>query len=322
MEIALALVIGLFVGTGIAYWLLRKQLAEKEGQRAFELQKQREELEQAHELRLREATQALQADYNRALQAKDAEWEAKMSALPAEHQQPVDAAIAEHSTNEIALSPETLEPAADLGEYEALLEPIADDEEEAEAPSTTPAAVPNEPPVREIAPPEPAIAEPPVPSTPVEVASGTAPEGAAISVAPQPALEEAIAALASSGCVANLYQLKQYLYHPSESVRIALADAIGKIAAGKPVRVEIEQAIQTLGQLSRDASAAVRLAAVESLGKIKSERAISFLQRARHDSDRNVIKAASAAIARFQYYPAKTQLKLPANAPQKSPKKN
>jgi HEAT repeat protein len=343
------LIIGLIVGFGVMYWISRNQLDE-ERERAFEQkEKVRQELEQAHELRLREATQALQADYKREQQQKDAAWEARISALQAEHQQQLAAEIAPSPP-----LPEVADTAPNLGQFEALLEPIADEEEvegqplEPETPPEAPEAIAA--PSESAASPEPALesATPESSSLPPwviidEPAPIQTPETRVAAPSDEPALvqpPETIAApsveerraetepatrkrveepepLQAIAQLTSFSQLKQSLYHPSDRVRATVAAAIGRIAAGKPVRAEIEQALPTLGKLSRDSSATVRQAAVESLGNIKSDRVIPLLQQALRDSDRHVVKTASAAIARFKFYPAKTKHPLPANAAKK-----
>jgi HEAT repeat protein len=282
----LALIIGLVIGGAIAYGFFKNQSSQTEQERVFELKKVREELERVHESRLKTAIQAARKDYETQLaqretelkQAHQAELEARLSALQAEHQQELNAAIAPPPQTSPALTENVNAAVPSFGDFESLLEPVEDDEEL-----------------------ETSVKSEEIPSIVRQEI---------VSPAPQPTLEETIAA------IANPSRLKPYLRHPSHRARAALAATLGKTVRGQPMRTEVSQAIEILAILAQDRSAVVRQAAIEAIANVKSERVIPLLQRALHDCDRNVIKTASAAIARFKFYPEKRFSQLPFNAAQ------
>ncbi|MDY7015392.1 MAG: HEAT repeat domain-containing protein [Cyanobacteriota bacterium] len=338
MDILLGLIIGAIAATAAMFWFLQNQLAEKERERAFELKKLREELEQAHESRLQAAIQAAREDYNNQLEQKETDFQARLSALQDEHQQELARAIAPLPDSASTEAPQTVVP--HLGDFEALFEPVEDEEEVKESsestptPSTQPPIAATEPvspaqtvlqsSVTEIKPElEPEIAREGVFSSAPQPAQTVLQSPATeiepeivreevISPTPQPTLEETIAA------IANPIHLKPYLRHPSHRARAALAAALGKIVRGQPMHAGISQAVETLAVLTQDRSAVVRQAAVEAIAHVKSDSVIPLLQRALRDPDRKVVKAASAAISRFKFYPAKkSRPRLPANAAQK-----
>lgn len=327
----LALIIGLVIGGAIAYGFFKNQSSQTEQERVFELKKVREELERAHESRLQAAIQAARKDYETQLaqretelkQAHQAELEARLSALQAEYQQELNAAIAPPPQTSPALTEDVNAAVPSFGDFEDLLEPVEDDEElETSVESEETPSV--EPPMgvienfaiseveressREASLSSSTAGGVPVPEPEIvrqEMVSPAPP-----SPAPQPTLEETIAAIASPT------RLKPYLRHPSHRARAALAATLGKIVRGQPMRAEVSQAIETLAILAQDRSAVVRQAAIEAIASVKSDRVIPLLQRALHDCDRNVIKTASAAIARFKFYPEKRSSQLPFNAAQ------
>ncbi|NJS41786.1 HEAT repeat domain-containing protein [Candidatus Gracilibacteria bacterium] len=81
------------------------------------------------------------------------------------------------------------------------------------------------------------------------------------------------------------------------------AVSLGRMAAANALRSDGQRAIETLGKLTQDGNFEVRLAAVEALGTIKSEKVIPLLQKALRDSNSAVAKSASAALNRFKFYP-------------------
>ena len=85
---------------------------------------------------------------------------------------------------------------------------------------------------------------------------------------------------------------------------------------GRPIDTETLQAVELLGELSLDLDATVRQAAVTAIGHIPSAEAIPYLERALRDSDSDVVGAASAAIARYKFYPPEVEFEplLPLNA--------
>ncbi|NJL00737.1 MAG: HEAT repeat domain-containing protein [Spirulinaceae cyanobacterium SM2_1_0] len=103
-----------------------------------------------------------------------------------------------------------------------------------------------------------------------------------------------------SGQTVYLSLLSHYRYHPSAAYRCQTAIAIGAIAVANPPRHEVLQAVDTLAQLSGDGEREVRQAAVAALTHIRDARVVPLLQRALRDSDGEVIRTASEAIARFK----------------------
>lgn len=98
------------------------------------------------------------------------------------------------------------------------------------------------------------------------------------------------------------------------------AVSLGRMAAANALRSDGQRAIETLGKLTQDGNSEVRLAAVEALGTIKSEKVIPLLQKALRDSNSAVAKSASAALNKFKFYP-RTPDPKPKNIDLKKPKR-
>jgi HEAT repeats len=98
------------------------------------------------------------------------------------------------------------------------------------------------------------------------------------------------------------------------------AVSLGRMAAANALRSDGQRAVETLGKLTQDANSEVRLAAVEALGTIKSEKVIPLLQKALRDSNSAVAKSASAALNKFKFYP-RTPDPKPKNIDPKKPKR-
>jgi len=170
---------------------------------------------------------------------------------------------------------------------------------EPELPGPPPAPEPVAPPEPEpIAPPAP---EPVAPPEPEPVTASTPPK---LVVDPDDRELADIIAWGHSGQAVYLSLLSHYRYHPNAVYRCQTAIAIGAIAAANPPRYEILRSLDTLAQLSGDTEAEVRRAAVDALGRIANPRAVRLLEMALKDSDSEVVKTASAAIARFKTVPA------------------
>lgn len=121
--------------------------------------------------------------------------------------------------------------------------------------------------------------------------------------------------------MAKVSQARDYLYNRDPKVRKFVSLELGKLAAYRPVNAQVQQAIEMLGQLSRDFEASVRQAAVESLGTIPSQWVIPFLQMALRDADAEVVKTASAALERYKFYPARHPHSKTVKKPQQKPKR-
>lgn len=106
---------------------------------------------------------------------------------------------------------------------------------------------------------------------------------------------------------------------PTETERQELLDAVAsleKFVTDRAIDRDCLDALHTLGNLSLDLDAPVRAAAVEAIGCIASPDAIPYLERALRDRDLDVVRAASAAIGRYKFYPATDEERqlLPLNA--------
>ena len=132
-------------------------------------------------------------------------------------------------------------------------------------------------------------------------------------------LGEEIIRLGNYGQVTAIPTLTEYANHPDNRIRELAASALGSIAASQGIKAEIQRAIPLLGKLSRDSEPLVRQAAIEALGKIKSETVIPLLSLALRDCNSDVVKAASAAINNYKFYPM-SQPKKPTKTTAKSSK--
>lgn len=109
----------------------------------------------------------------------------------------------------------------------------------------------------------------------------------------------------------NISPILNYLTHCDPSIRVTIAQALGKLVSAKNITPQVRQAILALGRLSRDRVLSVRLAAVEALSKVKSPVVIPFLKVAQKDNNSRVVKNASAALNNYKGYPSPSQKKVP-----------
>jgi hypothetical protein len=165
-------------------------------------------------------------------------------------------------------------------------------------------------------PPE-AEAEPAIPASSVEPVTSASEPVTASPLSPEPAnssglaistveadLSEKILRLGKSGQINQVAYLTRYANHTDSQVRSAVAKALGNLAINWRGTV-VESMIPVLGRLSQDSKPEVRLAAVESLGNIQSNKVLPWLQRAQKYADGAVRKAATTALQRLKlnYYP-------------------
>ncbi|OLP16772.1 hypothetical protein BST81_18930 [Leptolyngbya sp. 'hensonii'] len=122
---------------------------------------------------------------------------------------------------------------------------------------------------------------------------------------PQSSLEAQIQAWGEAGQNSAIPLITSHARHGSAEVRSAVAIALGQITQGSGLGNGITLTLTVLASLSRDSVPAVRIAAVNTLGRIKSEKVIPLLQQALRDPNPGVVVAASAAIAPFKSYPVK-----------------
>ncbi|MBE9093566.1 HEAT repeat domain-containing protein [Tychonema sp. LEGE 07203] len=101
----------------------------------------------------------------------------------------------------------------------------------------------------------------------------------------------------------SVAQLMGLVQSQDTETRKFAASAFGQMAAANALRTDTQRVIETLGKLAEDFQPEVREAAVEALAMIKSEKVIPLLEKALRDTDSAVAVAASAAINKFKFYP-------------------
>lgn len=335
MGFVLGLIIGLGVGAAALYWMQQQKIKEKEDA-LQQSRRQIEQLETEREQRLREATQKLQDDYQAQLERdrdrliQEAtqtlqdnyrnQLEQQTQTLDQRYQsriQELETRIQQLEADLQTARAEAAAPSVDAPQTYISPEPIRLSVTKPASDFTGPAVQTPEPPSGPDVTPEPElIVQPfsvqpsePDPSEPEAPAVTPEPEPTA-PAAPQPvqpqsfSLSEQVTTLGQLGEITSIPLLIPFCYQPDHQVRQQTAIALGQAVTGS-TRPEVQRAIQALGTLSRDPDAAVRLAAVEALGTIRSDKVIPFLRRAQRDADLNVVEAASVAIHRFKFYPAK-----------------
>lgn len=91
----------------------------------------------------------------------------------------------------------------------------------------------------------------------------------------------------------------RYANHGDSAVRASVAIALGNLATNR-AGTTVENFIPILNKLSQDPKSVVRVAAVESLGKIRSPKVLPILQRSQRQSDPSVRKAATVALQKLK----------------------
>jgi hypothetical protein len=94
-------------------------------------------------------------------------------------------------------------------------------------------------------------------------------------------------------------RLARYIDHPDSDVRVAVAFALGELAASRQGK-GVEEAVPLLSSLSEDANLKVRLQAVIALGKIQSPIVAPLLQQAETHFDNEVSQAARNALQQLK----------------------
>lgn len=303
----IALIIGLLLGIGIAYWVLQQRLEQQEKEIQSRLQKQRDELEQDHERRMRAAVQTVQADWQKRLQAKENELARAIAAREQDPISPTPEPAREEETDSSESSTHPLTPVTPT-DYEPqegsqLIEQTGDRESESDP--NSPVAFTDIELEKSLQPPEENSEKEretePIESDREEVVST---KNTAFD------LKQKIIAWGNSRQLVYISQLIQYIRYPIAEIRECVAVALGKICAEKAVRLEIETAIGALEILASDPEISVRQQAIEALGKIKSEKIIPLLLKGLRDADRDVVQFASIAIQKFKSYPMKRKPKV------------
>lgn len=136
----------------------------------------------------------------------------------------------------------------------------------------------------------------------------------------QDKLENQITASENHGQLVDITLLQQHIYHSDNHIRQLVASTLGDITQGKPFRAEFQGVITSLGKLCRDPEPLVRLAAIKSLGNIKSAKVIDLLKLALRDTSSDVVEAASQAMNRYKSYPKITKKKIIKNKYRKGSK--
>jgi len=113
-------------------------------------------------------------------------------------------------------------------------------------------------------------------------------------------------------------QVQTYTYDEDDRIRAGVALAYGEMIAGKTLSPNLEPAFAQLENLSRDRAPLVRKAAIQALGKLRSETVIPFLTPALQDSDLEIVALASQILQNYKTYSASTpdfsEKKLPENS--------
>ncbi|WP_421658619.1 HEAT repeat domain-containing protein [Leptothermofonsia sp. ETS-13] len=123
-------------------------------------------------------------------------------------------------------------------------------------------------------------------------------------------LNETLASWGRSGQLQRASSLMRYVNHADSSVRATVATALGNLAANRS-GAHVEALIPTLGKLTQDSRPEVCVAAVESLGKLRSPKVLPWLQRSQNHPNPNIKKAAATALRNLKltYQPRPAKLK-------------
>jgi uncharacterized membrane-anchored protein YhcB (DUF1043 family) len=280
MGFFIGLIIGLVIA-GVVYGWLKGQVAEKER----ELQQNRRVMDEAargQEERRQDLVRSLQADY----QAKA---DAQLQQLTAQHGEQVHRLEAQIQQLTAQHGEQVRHLEADIAHLKAQLAM-------ASLSSTPPSPAP---PVVAPVDIEPVGIDPVDPSAEAADPTDAVPPGP---LTPSSTRIDRIIALGQSGRLGTIGQIAQYAGDRDGVVREQVARSLGRLVASRLVGTDVQRAIPVLERLSRDPVAAVRCAAVESLGQIRSDQIIPILTRSQRDTNPQVVKAASWAIAKFKFF--------------------
>lgn len=109
-------------------------------------------------------------------------------------------------------------------------------------------------------------------------------------------LTQEILAWGQSKDLKHLAKLMQYATHSDAIVRSHVATSLGRIVSAHPMRGDVERSIPVLGKLTNDSDVKVRVYAVQSLGTIRSQEVLPYLERALRSPSGSVTKAANRAL--------------------------
>lgn len=271
MALIIGIVIGFLIGAGLIYLMLNKSLTQKT-QELDHAKRTIDELERNRESRLREATEALQRDYQR-----------KLDQQSRDRPTPSDSAKSSPSTK-IQSSNQT----------------------KIQSDTSIPSGAPDSPPDSTSTTPAPPHVQPSTDAAPTPIAKPTQPEvsfvRSGLTNAQQQDLIRVIFNMGKSKQMSHLPELQRLSVFASSEVREAVAIAIGKVAAAHSDAPAIRQTVPLLGKLSQDPDPVVRLAALEGLGSISSSRVVPYVRRLLRDPDMKVMGAAKTLMDRFKYY--------------------
>jgi hypothetical protein len=109
-------------------------------------------------------------------------------------------------------------------------------------------------------------------------------------------LTQEILAWGQSKDLKHLAKLTQYATHSDAIVRSYVATSLGRIVSAHSMRGDVERAIPVLGKLTNDSDLKVRVYAVQSLGAIRSQEVLPYLEQALRSPSGSVTKAANRAL--------------------------
>lgn len=109
-------------------------------------------------------------------------------------------------------------------------------------------------------------------------------------------LTQEILAWGQSKDLKHLAKLMQYATHSDAIVRSHVATSLGRIVSAHPMRGDVERSIPVLGKLTNDSDVKVRVYAVQSLGTIRSQEVLPYLEQALRSPSGSVTKAANRAL--------------------------
>ncbi|MBD1854622.1 MULTISPECIES: HEAT repeat domain-containing protein [Leptolyngbya] len=109
-------------------------------------------------------------------------------------------------------------------------------------------------------------------------------------------LTQEILAWGQSKDLKHLAKLMQYATHSDVIVRSHVATSLGRIVSAHPMRGDVERSIPVLGKLTNDSDVKVRVYAVQSLGSIRSQEVLPYLEQALRSPSGSVTKAANRAL--------------------------
>lgn len=301
MGLLIGLLIGTLAGAVTTYVILQAKMRSQAQERS-RMQRSLETKEREHELRLRQATEALKRDYKSQLGSP--------ATAPQQNSDTPSMAEAKSATPVVLPTEPIASKKAEIGSPDALVPETA---------------------ALNLAVPE--VSEPQEPALKLGVEADSLEPGsvaeelvAAIAKSKSfsgansaqrvvsPRQLEAIATIATSGTVSQIPQLIELASVSDSTLRSAVAVVISGMATAHAGQAEVLASIPALEKLSRDPDAAVRKNAIGALSKIPSKEVIPILQRALRDTEPSVVAAASAAIALYKVYPVSKPKPKPANA--------